>query len=248
MKIKQVQGCLLGAVLLLLGACQNEDSYINVRSYYFPFDDLKEGLVYEYQPLNNDSLTPVYWYYRSHQIEDSTYLTGTYYEYDLVPMQIITEELLPKGIWLNSIFLYETDSLGKQLQIPAEVIAGTSFPFEVRDSGGIFLYKVRWTAPSNPNATTTLIKNRRYLGKTTYPYQGEELNCVLFEVKELFEYDDTKEGYFEQEVDGIEIYAKNIGLVYYKKSIGEEVMLEYGLRDQYEMKVLEDQFRQRSEN
>ena len=237
---------LLGGVFLI--ACSGNDRTKDIRAYYFPLDDLKEGLVYEYQPLNNDSLTPIYWYYRSHRIEDSTYLTGTYYEFDLIPFQIITEELLPKGMWLNKLFIYETDSLGKQEQIEAEVLAGTSFPFEVRDSGGIFLYKVSWTAPSNPFATTTLIKNRRYVGETTYSINGEEYPCVVFEVKELFELDDKKEGYFEQAFNGVEVYAKNIGLVYYRKGIDDAVMLEYGLRDRYEMSVLEAKFKEQLES
>ena len=242
MKIKFFYWIFLFTSFSALNACQKEEGYKNINSFYFPLEELKNGLVYEYQPLNNDSLTPIYWYYKTHQREDTTYLTGTYYEYGLIPFQVIIEELLPKGMWLNSLLLNETDSIGQQQQTSVEVIAGTTFPFEVRDSGGVFLYKVRWTTPANPNVTTTLIKNRRYLGETTYSFGGKEHECVLFDVKELFEYDDKKEGYFEQELDGFEVYAKNIGLVYYRKGIGETVMLEYGLHDRYTMEELEDQF------
>ena len=96
--------------------------------------------------------------------------------------------------------------------------------------------------PSHPKVETTLIKNRRFMGDTTFVYQGQTHESILFEVRELFERDDQEEGYFEQEFSGIEIYAKDIGLVYYRKEITSELIIEYQLVDQYPMTELEEKF------
>ncbi len=233
---------LLPVLLPLLFGCQNDGDRRDIRDYYFPLKDLTEGLVYEYQPVHNDSLSPAYWYYRSLLFEDSVFLTGAYYEYELLPLQFVREELVNNGMLLEEMFLYERDSTGKQIQIPVDIEAGNVFPFYVRDSGGVFLYKVEWTSPLDPGAVTRVIKNRRFSGDTTYTYQGEDYDAITFEVRELFEYD--KEGVFEKQYDGIEIYAEDLGLVYYQKNISPGFTLAYALRDRYPMAELEEQFKE----
>ena len=159
-------------LLLALTSCRG-DGVKDIRNHYFPLRELKEGLVYEYQPVGNDSLTPAYWYYRSFFTEDGIFLTKTYYEYELVPLQLSREEVVSNGMLLASLNLYETDSTRRQQKVPAEVLSGSAFPFQVRDSTGVFLYKVRWQPLSDPEATITLIKNRRYVKDTTVVYEGK---------------------------------------------------------------------------
>lgn len=234
--------CLL---FLLAGGCRPDDGRRDIRDFYFPLKSLTDGLVYEYRPLRYDSLTPVYWYYRSLLLEEGIFLTGTYYEYDLTPQQFIREEMVSNGMLLEDIFLYETDSTGRQQQVAVEVLAGNAFPFAVSDSSGIFLYKVRWQPPSDPGATITLIKNRRFLGDTTLTIGEQKYDCIAFEVRELLEREEN--GYLEKEFSGLELYAKGVGLVYYKKDIADDLTLEYQLARRYPMTELEDQFRQQLE-
>lgn len=229
-----------------LSSCEPGDGRRDIRDYYFPLKALADGLVYEYRPVSNDSMTPVYWYYRSFRQDEGIFLTGTYYEYDLVPLQFIREELVRNGMLLDDIYLYEPDSAGRQLKVPVDILAGNAFPFEVSDSSGVFLYKIRWQPPSDPGATMTLIKNRRFLGDTTLTAGGETYTGIAFEVRELFERE--KNGVFEQEFSGLELYAKGVGLVYYKKEVTENLVLEYYLADRYSMTELEDQLRRRLES
>lgn len=237
MKLSVFALFLLPAFLL---SCSGDPDYRDIRDYYFPLKDLEEGLVYEYEPVGNDSLAPNYWYYRSFIFKDSVFLTGTYYEYELLPLQFTREELVHNGMLLEEMYLYERDSTGEQLRVPVAVEAGNVFPFMVRDSGGVFLFKVSWSSPLDPGATVRVIKNRRFAGDTTYRYRGAAYDAVTFEVRELFEYD--QEGVLEQEYSGIEIYAEDLGLVYYRKDITPDFQLEYRLADRYPMKKLEEQF------
>jgi hypothetical protein len=240
-------GMLAGVLLVsafLLVSCKSDGDRRDIRDYYFPVKELTDGLVYEYRPVGNDAMAPAYWYYRSLIFEDSVFLTGTYYEYNLLPLQFTREEMVSNGMLLEEMYLYEQDSTGKQVRTEVDIVAGNVFPFEVRDPGGIFLYRVEWESPLDPGARTTLIKNRRYLGDTTFIYKEKTYDAVRFEVRELLEYD--KEGVFEKEYAGTEIYAEGLGLVYYRKEISPDLTLEYALADRYPMERLEELFLERN--
>ena len=230
-----------GLLLLMMSimAC-GPNGQKDIRDYYFPLKKLTEGLVYEYRSVGQDSLSPVFWYYRSFIQDEGVFLTGTYYEYDLNPLQLVKEELVSNGMLLDDLFLYMPDSTGRQQRLDVEVLAGNAFPFTVSDSSGIFLYKVRFEDPNEKGHTTTLIKNRRYLGETTYTFQGKEYQAIRFEVRELIEDNSLTEGGIEPQFDGEEIYAKGLGLVYYEKDLGDQT-IAFALADRYPMAQLEKQ-------
>lgn len=234
---------LMAIYMLVLAAC-NPNGKKDIRDFYFPLKKLTEGQVYEYQAIGQDSLSPAYWYYRSFLQDEGLYLTGTYYEYDLNPLQLVREELVSNGMILQDLFVYVPDSTGRQRRIAAEVLVGNVFPFSVSDSSGIFLYKVRFDFPNETGSTTTLIKNRRYLGDTTYTVQGKTYEAVRFEVRELVEDNSVTEGSIEPRFDGEEIYAKGIGLIYYRKNLGAQ-SIAYELTDRYSMEKLEQKAAER---
>lgn len=226
--------------LLFFSSCDRSGQGKDIRDYYFPMRELKHGLVYEYRSVNNDSLTPYYWYYRSMQTEAGVFLTGMYYEYDFIPRQFVTEEWVSNGMLLDTLFLYYTDTLGKQQALEVEVESGNLFSFKAGPDSGVLLYRVKWEDPYKPGVWTTVIKNRQYVRDTTWLWEGKEVDAVVFQLKELFAIDD--DGTFEQQYDGMEVYAKGIGLIYTKKQINENFILEYELADRYSMEILEKKF------
>lgn len=233
----------LGLLVFLINACTS-DGKRKIQSYYYPLEDLKEGLVYEYQPINNDSLSVDYWYYRSLEKDGFTYLTANYYDESFTVQQFLREEVVSNGMLLDDMYLYAFDTLGKQVQVPVEILSGSTFPFEVDEKeGGVFLYKVKWIVAPEPLTTATLIRNRSFLGDTTYVHKDKEYPCVAFEVRELVESFIEGDGYAEPEFKGIEFYAKNIGLVYYRKQVSENFTVEYELVDRYDMDILEEKFK-----
>ena len=230
----------IGLFALLLGACQNHDGKRNIRDYYFPIDHLENGTVYEYHPVDQDSFPIEYWYYRTQKTDTATYFTANYYDQQFIVRQFSNEVVVDNGTLLHSYFLYEFDSTGLQYQKPAEILSSNAFPFEVRDSGGIFLLKLNWVHQEDPPIYTTLIRNRMYAGSTSYEYQGKTYDCVVFELKELV--DDFNNGHWERQYNGLEIYAKGLGLVYYKKEIEKDFVLEYALKDTFSMDELERRY------
>jgi hypothetical protein len=145
---------------------------------------------------------------------------------------------------LEDLFLFEEDTsgTGQQYQIPVEIVQDDVFPFRVQKDGGIFLYHVQWEPPADPGANLALIKNRRYEGDTTFVFQGKKYDAIVFSVKELVSYDQN--GVLEQQYDGQEIYAKGLGLVYYRKKISDALNLRFRLSERYPMQQLEEKFRE----
>ncbi|MFK7808467.1 MAG: hypothetical protein AB8F74_11750 [Saprospiraceae bacterium] len=226
---------------VLFFACQQNSDTINIKDYYYPAERLtNDGLVYEYRALNNDSVPPEYWYFRSLETDTALYFTGTYYDEYFNVRQFFSSEIVGNGVLLVDQFISTVDTTDQLVQYHADVLYNNVFPFEVRDSGGIFLMKLKFTFNEDPPATTTLTRNRRYIGKGTYKVEGEEEEIVIMELKE--EVDDQNNGHWTSTYDGVEYYAEGIGLVYYKKEVDENFVLEYGLHKRYPMSELEKKF------
>ncbi len=226
--------------VLLLYSCQSQPTKQNIRDYYYPVADFMDGKVYEYQAVN-DSLAPFYWYFRTTISRGDTILTSEYFDHDFVIQQLTNEAFVKNGVILNDFYLYETDSItGKQLQNPVRVEVDNVYPFEVTDSTGLFLYKVFWKDFNHPNQKYRLIKNRHFMGSATYTYKGKSVDCVRFFNKELLEIEEV--GFQELNYNSVELYAKNIGLVYFRKEIDNNVVQEYELADIYDMVDLEKKF------
>jgi hypothetical protein len=241
MKLLPIHRFVFLVLVLSFFACQSEKEVRNIKAFYFPIEDLENGMVYEYHPVDNDSFPIEYWYYRTQQTDTATYLIANYYDQQFIVRQFSTEEVVENGTLLNSYFLYEFDSDGLQFQKPAEILSPSAFPFEVRDSGGVFLLKLKWVHQQDPPIYTTLIRNRKYAGSTQYTYQDKAYDAVAFELVELV--DDFNDGHWERQYNGKEIYAKGLGLVYYKKEIEKDFILEYALKDTFSMKELERRFK-----
>lgn len=234
-------------MLFALLGCESkpENKQKNIEAFYFPVDSLISPLVYEYQSVNNDSLGSQYWYFRTIKTDTATYFTANLYNDFFEVEQFSIEEYVSNGMLQKEYLLYGVDSTGRQLQFPAEIEYANAFPFEVSDSSGIFLQKMKWIFNEEPLHTTTLIRNRRYIGDDYYTYNGQDKEAVIFRVREVI--DDFNNGNLETETTGTEIYAKGLGLVYYKKQISEAFVLEYKLTDIYTMEELESKFRARIE-
>ena len=213
----------------------------NIQSYYLPLEEIKDGMVYEYQAVNNDSLAPFYWYFRLMEKTERKILTSTYYDHTFTIQQLSNEEVVSTGVILDDLFLYATDTItGVQQQNPVRVEWDNAFPFEVTDSTQAYLYKIYWTEIENPTQKVRIIRNRHFMGDATYSYKGKEMDCVRFLVKEVIEVEE--EGFQELSFLGTELYAKNLGLIYYNKTVDGQLVQEYELVDRFSMEELERRY------
>lgn len=224
------KGLLLVLGVIAFFGCTNLGKE-NIKKYYFPIQSLKEGMVYEYKSLVHDSLAPEYWYYKTIESDSGTFLVGQFIDPDGSVRQYFREEFVGNGILLRDCILFLPDSLGKLKKVPVQISFPNVFLFEVKDSLEVLLYKIQYREPEFKNRMTTLIRNRRYMGNTTFPLGNEEVDCVVFEIKDIV--DTEEEGHLELELDGVELYGKGIGRIYYQQRIDGQVITENILSARY---------------
>lgn len=216
------------------------DIKFNLKEYYLPYKELKEGLVYEYQAVNKDSVPPFYWYYKSFDSVGDWTLTGTSYDYNYQVEQFVKEEIVSNGTLVNTFRLYEYQpNSDYAIPVDATIESPSMFPFEMSDTNSIILFKMHWQESIDSLMTNTIIRNRRFRGYTDFEYKGKVVDCIEIEMKEEIELDHKEEGVRNYRPISKEIYAKGIGLVYYKKWLSSEMFLEYALRDRYSMEEFE---------
>ncbi|MFQ5447587.1 MAG: hypothetical protein ACE5FF_11705, partial [Saprospiraceae bacterium] len=146
------------------------------------------------------------------------------------------------GMLLDEFYTYERDSAGAKIRVKASIEAANVFPFRVSASPGVLLSSIRWEPLGEPGSVT-LIRNRQFDGDTTFVFNGKTLPAIKFNVRELV--DNDQEGHLELEYPAMEIYAKGIGLVYFRKDIDEKWQMEYQLAATYTMAEFEKKFGQR---
>ena len=232
-------------MLLFFSSCQNsEHTEHNIfQSFYYPSDEWVEGMVYEYQPVNNAELPVEYWYFRKTKIDSSIFMTGQYIDQTFTPRQLFNAEIKEHGAFITNYILYEYDSLGNVAQNPAEILDASSFPFGKLDSTSIYPLRLKWDNPTEeyPDGYIEIIRKRQLTGNATYSFKNQSYDCLEFQLNETV--DDFNDGHLEKKYQGKELYAKNLGLIYYKKEIDENFVLEYELRDTFSMAKLEEKFK-----
>lgn len=233
-----------GFLALIFFACGSDKR--DIGEYYFPVAELDPGLVYAYHAEDGDSTDRRYWYYQTFVRDSGTFLVGTQYDRYFEVNQVLREKIVENGSLARDSYLYETDTAtGKAIPIRAQIESTNLFPFQVTDSLGVFLYRIKYRPPSEPGATIYLIRNRRFLGDgPDFEFQGKSYPTVRFGLQEAIGH--SAEGNAEIEGQGEEWYAKGLGLVYFRKSFGKDGAIRYvfRLKERFPMSELERRAKQ----
>jgi hypothetical protein len=230
--------CLLA--ILFFPACIDGGKR-DIEAYYFPVKELRKGQVYEYAVSNKDSIALEYWYFRGFVRDSGLFLAGTFYDQNFEIGQIIREKITKTGAIAKECNLYEPapDKEEGQTQIRTTIESPNLFPFSVRDSSGVFEFKLHFTTPDDSTSAIYLNRKRRYVGDAPdFEFNGENYPCIRFAVYESIS--SQKTGRPDLESFGEERYAKGLGLVYYSKSYGKNTFkVEARLTDIFSMNELE---------
>lgn len=233
---------LIGMIVLFIG-CKNEVEEVNApyqfKDFYYPIDELSQGKVYVYTPVNNDTLESYFWYF----LEQGGYFVGTKYNSQLKIEQITTEDILKNGTALHRMRLCDYYENEPDICRPIDVTIESSavFPFEMQDSTSVFLYKINW----QDGADYSIIRNRHFMNYETRNWKGKDYDCVKFGIREEISVGTQEDGFQTFKGFTEEIYAKNIGLIYTKKQVEGLPTLEYELIDTTNMQTLEQMFQNR---
>jgi len=195
--------------LLYLTSCTPEFPK-EIKEFYYPIDQLEEGLVYHYESSINDApKTDEYWVFKTHNLDNKVALTGQFYNTNKTVEQYFRQLITTSGALLEEYRLYRNDSIVHT--IPVEVIYNNVFPFAIQDTNAVFLYKLKYTNPAD-SSINTIIRNRRYAGTTIWEHNGKTYEAIQINILEQFQNDNN--GVLTIDFKGYEIYAKEIGLVF----------------------------------
>ena len=201
---------------LYLGCSDDRD----IRDYYYPVRDLTEGLIYEYRNTGNyDGSEFEYWYYLGIDQDTALFLSTTRYADGMTPVQVTTERVQNDGVYLQKLTIYPPDTAGQRQQTEATVIYDRIFPFYPNDDAANG-YRIRFVPPENPDAETFVSLNRYFHGDTTLEIMGEEVQAVVFDLEGEVSLRDPREGDISPTFTGYEIYARDMGLVEYRRDLG----------------------------
>jgi hypothetical protein len=219
-------------------ACgKTESKKENISGYYIPLDSMpKGGMIYSYRNLSNPEGKPEIW--RHVRIGDGLLESTNFnliYDFDSgdpVPDTILVQRqydrMASNGVITDSLILFSTDSTGTVRHFPVHIISPNRFPFAPVDSSNVWLTHMEWWQPED-SLHVILQRRRRFMGHTTWNNKGKSCPAVRFRTDDTFETE--RDGWSVSSWSGEEIYALNIGLVYYKRNISPELKVEFELEE-----------------
>jgi len=183
---------------------------LDIKDFYYPVEELQEGLVYHYSSTNNnqDGLDH-YWFFKAHDINNSKQLTGQFYDHNRQTLQFFRQNITTSGALLEDYRLYTSDSIAQT--IPVKVLYNNVFPFSISDTTAVYLYKLEYINPQD-SSINTITRNRRYGGEREWTHNGKTYPAIRIEILEQISND--LNGVLTIDLKGYEIYAEGIGLVY----------------------------------
>jgi hypothetical protein len=193
-------------------------------AFYLPEDSLDNGgLRYIYRSLIDTSLDREVW---EHIKTSEGHITSINYDHRQQVVQKQYERFVANGVVIDSLILFFEDSMGNPQTNNVNVLSPHKFPFDARDSSQVYLTHLEWWQPGD-SLHVVLERRRRYLGPTRWEWQGKELRAIVFSTHDKFETEEV--GWTSSEWSGDEIYAENIGLVYYRRSISPQLQIVFQL-------------------
>lgn len=210
--------------LFIAGCGRTGNQPVDLSDYYLPAGEIgSQGTVYTYRNVNDTSAAPEVWMHRSigeGRIESINYNPAG----EMVQKQ--HERIVNNGIITDSLTLYGRDSMGVEQAIEVKVLSPHRFPFQPGDTSTVWLSKMEWWQPAD-SLHVVLERRRVFQAYTTWKSGNKSLLAVRFRTADTFETE--LDGWTSSSWTGEEIYAKGIGLVYYKREVSKDFVLEFAL-------------------
>ena len=212
------------ALILFLAVLCSCNGPRDVRDYYFPTRDLdNNGLVYAYENTGNMGGAEMeYSYYLGVDVDTALHLSVTHYDPALQPRQQSREEIRNDGVYLREVTLLQTDSTGVAKAIPTTLLYNKVFPFYLEEATATpYGYRMSFNDPQQKGVVNYVTLNRRYERDTTVTMMGQSYPALLFSLEGEVSLRDPEEGDISPQFTGYEIYAKDVGLVEYRRELGD---------------------------
>ncbi len=217
------------AVTCFSSCISDQKTSLNTEDYYLNHLNFAgAGVVYRYTSVNDPAMPDELWHYQFSGGYRGNYLRATMYTPSGDVVQRSIENLSRDYATLLSLDLVYRDNQGSK-EIATLVSDNRTFVFGPIDSATLSVYQIAYWDTSEDSVRVSLTKQRLMEGPVDYIFEGESLPAIKVITTEKLETE--TEGFTETEWSGLEIFAQSYGLVYYKKSISEQFVLEYSLAE-----------------
>lgn len=206
-------------------SCRHTDSNPgDYSAYYLPVDAIPDtGLVYSYRNLADTAAGPEIW---RHTTLGEGLIESVNYGPDNEVVQRQYDRIVPNGVITDSLLLFYQDTDGLRKPIRVKILSPHKFPFQPGDSTKVWLTHLEWNQPLD-SLYIVFQRRRRFVGNTTWDMNGKSIPAIRFKTDDTFETE--RDGWTSSTWSGEEIYARGIGLVYYKRKISDQLSLEFSL-------------------
>ena len=219
------------SVIIVTGCKDHPEIEEGLAQYYLPAEDLgTKGTDYIYRSKSDTTLPPEVW---RHINTSEGHITSINYDHIQQVVQKQYERIVGNGVLIDSLHLFFYDSLGRTITLPVRILSPNRFPFEAKDSSKVYLTHLEWFQPGD-SLHVVLERRRRFIGNTTWNWQGKNVPAIRIKTEDKFETE--KDGWTTSGWNGEEIYAKDLGLVYYRRNISEHMILEFQLDERRPVK------------
>jgi len=209
--------------LFFYGCTETAKKVENMSEYYLPVGSLEgDGMRYIYRNLLDCLADREVW---KHALISKDHILSINYDSRQQVVQKQYERVVYNGVIIDSLILFMPDEKGVT-EIPVKVLSANRFPFDATDSTKVYLTKLEWWQPGD-SLHVILERRRRFLGHTEWKWENNMVPAIRFRTEDKFETEE--EGWTTSEWTGEEIYAKGIGLVYYRRNISGKLSLEFEL-------------------
>src|SRR5688572_3570788 len=172
-------------IMIIISSCSGRIENIeSLADYYLPLDSLGlGGMQYSYRSLSDTTLDREVW---QHINTAEGLIMSINYDHRQQVVQKQYERVVPNGVLIDSLVLFEEDSLGSMKAYTVRVISPHRFPFDARDTTKVFLTHLEWWQPED-SLHIVLQRRRRFQGDTTWQWNGEAIPAVRFRTTDQLE-------------------------------------------------------------
>lgn len=211
-------------MIILPGCAPDPTDKPSGLAYYFPIDELPEGgMKYVYTNKSQPEMDNEVWIFEK---SGEGRLKSTNLNFDGVPVLVQYDHVQRTGVTIDSLILVFEDTAGMTQQLPVTILEARRFPGDELDTSKTLTTLMDWHQPGD-SLHVVLKRSRSFAGDTTFRWQGKSVPAVKFVTHDVFETEEV--GWTTSTWEGEEWYALGLGLVYYRRNISDQMILEFEL-------------------
>lgn len=209
----------------------------NGMEYYFSIDDLKQPKVYHYKPANSNE-PDMYWLLYAESSQGEEFLITDSYSLDskgkVSHIEWLKERVTRQSAYVENYTMIYHGYQGSEVPMRSHIKSDVVFEGQLEKDDS-FIWSYTMTVANTEGVKEQMQRTRSYTGNAVeIDFENKKVEALVFRDKYLI--NRTKfEKIIETTVyDQYSYYAKGIGMIYYKRTIGENTY-EYKLNRIYKI-------------